>query len=40
MTSNDTQTHAIVYGWVTVGVTNPLESQGIVTRNGGEGVDQ
>lgn len=37
MTSNDTQTQTIVYGWVTVGVTNPLESQGIVTRNGGEG---
>lgn len=35
--SNDTQTQTIVYGWVTVGVTNPLESQGIVTRNGGEG---
>ena len=35
--SNDTQTQTIVYGWVTVGVTNPSDSQGIVTRNGGEG---
>ena len=35
--SNDTQTQTIVYGWVTVCVTNPLESHGIVTRNGGEG---
>lgn len=36
--SNDTQTDTFVYGWVTVCVTNPLESHGIVTRNsGGEG---
>lgn len=34
---NDTQKETFVYCWVTVCVTNPSDSQGIVTRNGGEG---